>query len=99
MISAPASSAIMMAESYLKDKKRVLPCAAKLQGQYGVDGLYIGVPVVIGKNGVEKIIEIKLNDEEQAMFDQSVQAVKELNEAETKRVFGEGLPVGLKLIK
>lgn len=75
---APASSAIAMAESYLKDKKRVLPCAAKLTGQYGVDGLYIGVPVVIGKNGVEKIIEIKLNDEEQAMFDHSVEAVKDL---------------------
>ena len=78
---APASSAIAMAESYLKDKKRVLPCAAKLQGQYGVEGLYIGVPVVIGKNGVEKIIEIKLNNEEQAMFDKSVEAVKDLNEA------------------
>lgn len=75
---APASSAIAMAESYLKDKKRVLPCAAKLTGQYGVDGLYIGVPVVIGKNGVEKIIEIKLNSEEQAMFDKSVEAVKDL---------------------
>lgn len=78
---APASSAIAMAESYLKDKKRVLPCAAKLTGQYGVNGLYIGVPVVIGKEGVEKIIEIKLNDEEQAMFDKSVQAVKDLVEA------------------
>ena len=78
---APASSAIMMAESYIKDKKRVLPCAAKLSGQYGVDGLYIGVPVVIGKDGVEKIIEIKLNDEEQKMFDNSVQAVKDLVEA------------------
>ncbi len=75
---APASSAISMAESYIKDKKRVLPCAAKLTGQYGVDGLYIGVPVVIGKNGVEKIIEIELNADEQAMFDRSVQAVKEL---------------------
>ncbi len=78
---APASSAIAMAESYLKDKKRVLPCAAKLSGQYGVDGLYIGVPVIIGKAGVEKIIEIKLNAAEQEMFDQSVQAVKDLNEA------------------
>jgi malate dehydrogenase len=75
---APASSAIAMAESYLKDKKRVLPCAAKLNGQYGVKGLYIGVPVVIGKNGVEKIIEIKLNAEEQTMFDKSVAAVKDL---------------------
>lgn len=75
---APASSAIAMAESYLKDKKRVLPCAAKLNGEYGVKDLYIGVPVVIGKNGVEKIIEIKLNKDEQAMFDKSVQAVKDL---------------------
>ncbi len=81
---APASSAISMAESYIKDKKRVLPCAAKLSGQYGVDGLYIGVPVVIGKDGVEKIIEIKLNEDEQKMFDSSVQAVKDLNEAMEK---------------
>jgi malate dehydrogenase len=81
---APASSAIAMAESYLKDKKRVLPCAAKLNGEYGVKDLYIGVPVIIGKDGVEKIIEIKLNDDEQAMFDKSVQAVKDLNEAMEK---------------
>lgn len=81
---APASSAIAMAESYLKDKKRVLPCAAMLNGQYGVKGLYIGVPVVIGKNGVEKIIEIKLSADEQAMFDKSVGAVKELSEAAKK---------------
>jgi malate dehydrogenase len=81
---APASSAIAMAESYLKDKKRVLPCAAKLSGEYGVNGLYIGVPVVIGKDGVEKIIEIKLSAEEQKMFDDSVQAVKELTEAMEK---------------
>jgi len=78
---APASSAVAMAESYLKDKKRVLPCAAKLQGQYGVNGLYIGVPVVIGKDGIEKIIEIELSDEEQAMFDHSVKAVEELVDA------------------
>jgi len=83
---APASSAIAMAESYLKDKKRVLPCAAKLNGEYGVKGLYIGVPIIIGKNGVEKIIEIKLNDDEQAMFDKSVQAVKDLVEAMEKVV-------------
>lgn len=75
---APASSAIAMAESYLRDKKRVLPCAAKLNGQYGIKGLYIGVPVVIGKNGVEKIVEIQLNAEEQKMFDHSVNAVKAL---------------------
>lgn len=78
---APASSAIAMAESYLKDKKRVLPCAAKLNGEYGVDGLYIGVPVVIGKDGVEKIVEIKLNADERQMFDGSVQAVKDLLQA------------------
>lgn len=75
---APAASAIAMAESYLKDKKRVLPCAAHLDGQYGVDGLYVGVPVVIGKEGVERIVEIELTDEEQAMFDHSVNAVKGL---------------------
>lgn len=81
---APASSAIAMAESYLKDKKRVLPCAAKLNGEYGVKGLYIGVPVVIGANGVEKIIEIDLTQDEQAMFDHSVNAVKGLVEAVDK---------------
>ncbi|WP_435641235.1 malate dehydrogenase [Micavibrio aeruginosavorus] len=75
---APASSAIAMAESYLKDKRRVLPCAARLNGEYGIKGLYIGVPVVIGKNGVEKIVEIELNAEEQSMFDHSVSAVKSL---------------------
>ena len=75
---APASSAIAMAESYLLDKKRVLPCAAKLSGQYGVNGLYIGVPVVIGKNGVEKIIEVSFTAEEKAMFEKSVDAVKVL---------------------
>lgn len=81
---APASSAIAMAESYLKDKKRVLPCAAKLNGEYGVKGLYIGVPVVIGAGGVEKIVEIKLNADEQKMFDNSVNAVKELMAAVDK---------------
>lgn len=75
---APAASAIAMAESYLRDKKRVLPCAAKLTGQYGVKGLYIGVPVIIGAGGVEKIIEIELNADERKMFDHSVNAVKEL---------------------
>lgn len=77
---APATSAVAMAESYLLDKRRVLPVAAHLDGQYGVKDLYIGVPVVIGKNGVEKIIEIKLNASEQAMFDNSVAAVKKLVE-------------------
>lgn len=75
---APASSAIAMAESYLKDKKRVLPCAAQLNGEYGIKGLYIGVPTVIGKNGVEKIIEIQLDKTEKEMFDKSVEAVKSL---------------------
>lgn len=75
---APASSAIQMAESYLKDKKRVLPCAAYLTGQYGVDNIYVGVPVVIGSRGVERIIEIPLNDDEQKGFDHSVGAVREL---------------------
>jgi malate dehydrogenase len=77
---APASAAIAMAESYLKDKKRVLPCAAHLSGQYGVNGLYVGVPVVIGAGGVEKIVEISMNSEEKAAFDKSVAAVKGLME-------------------
>ena len=67
-----------MAESYLKDKRRLLPCAAYLEGQYGVNGLYVGVPVIIGANGVEKIVEISLNPDEQAMFDNSVKAVEGL---------------------
>jgi len=75
---APASSAIMMAESYLKDKKRVLPCAAYLKGQYGVKGMYVGVPVVIGAKGVERIIEIKLDATEKAGFKKSVRAVQGL---------------------
>lgn len=75
---APASSAILMAESYLFDKRRVLPIAANLNGEYGVKDLYIGVPAVIGKNGVEKIIEIKLNAQELTMFGRSVEAVKKL---------------------
>ena len=77
---APAASAIAMAEAYLKDKRRVLPCAALLTGQYGVNGLYIGVPVVIGKNGIEKIVEIELNAAEQAAFDKSCDAVRALIE-------------------
>ena len=75
---APASSAIEMAEAYLKDKKRILPCAAYVDGAYGLDGLYVGVPVVLGAGGVEKIVEIALNDDEQQMFDHSVSAVKTL---------------------
>lgn len=77
---APASSAIAMAESYLKDKRRILPVAAYLNGEYGVKGLYIGVPAIIGKNGVEKIIEVKLNSSETTMFNRSVEAVKKLTE-------------------
>jgi malate dehydrogenase len=78
---APAAAAIQMAESYLKDKRRVLPCAAYLTGQYGVNDLYVGVPVVIGKNGVEKIVEIELEGEEKVNFDKSVDAVKGLVDA------------------
>jgi malate dehydrogenase len=81
---APASSAIQMAESYLKDKRRVLPCAAFLNGEYGVKGMYVGVPVVIGANGIEKIVEIDLNAAERAMFQKSVASVKGLIEACTK---------------
>ena len=78
---APAASAVLMAESYLKDKKRLLPCAAHLTGQYGVKDIYVGVPVVIGSNGVERIIEIELNRSEQKMFDHSVAAVQSLCDA------------------
>jgi len=81
---APASSAIQMAESYLKDKRRVLPCAAYLSGEYGVKGLYVGVPVVIGGNGIERIVEIDLNATERAMFQKSVESVKGLIAACTK---------------
>jgi malate dehydrogenase len=81
---APASSAIQMAESYLKDKRRVLPCAAYLNGEYGVKGMYVGVPVVIGANGIERIVEIDLNAAERAMFQKSVESVKGLIEACTK---------------
>ena len=75
---APATAAIEMAESYLKDKKRVLPCAAYLNGQYGVRGLYVGVPVVIGAKGVERILEITLNKSERAQFQKSVASVRGL---------------------
>ncbi|MGB8276800.1 MAG: malate dehydrogenase, partial [Methylovirgula sp.] len=78
---APAASAIAMAESYLKDKRRVLPCAARLDGQYGVKGLYVGVPVVLGANGVEKIVEVALDPDEKRMFDRSVASVQSLVEA------------------
>jgi malate dehydrogenase len=78
---APASSAIQMAESYLKDKRRVLPCAVYLNGEYGVNGMYVGVPAVIGANGVERVVQIDLNGDERAMFTKSVDAVKGLIDA------------------
>ncbi len=83
---APASSAIAMAESYLKDKKRVLPCAAYLNGEYGVRGLYVGVPVVIGKKGVEKVIKLKLSLSEKKQFNQSVKAVRNLTNLASKLI-------------
>jgi malate dehydrogenase len=75
---APATSAIAMAESFLKDKKRVLPAAAHLSGQYGVEDLYVGVPIVIGAGGVERIVEIELDETARENFQGSVDAVKEL---------------------
>ncbi len=80
---APAVSAIAMAESYLRDKKRVLTCSALLDGQYGVKGLFVGVPVVIGAGGVERIVELELNDEEKATLAKSIESVKK-SVAETK---------------
>ena len=77
---APASSAIEMAEAFLKDKKKILPCAVYLDGEYGVDDLYVGVPVIIGAKGVEKVIEIKFNLEEKEMFLKSVDSVKKLTQ-------------------
>ena len=81
---APASSAIEMADSYLKDKKKLLPCAAYVDGYYNLNGLYVGVPVIIGKNGVERIVEINFTSDEKDMFDHSVSAVKQLNEVASK---------------
>jgi malate dehydrogenase len=75
---APAASTVEMVEAILKDKKKILPCAAYLDGQYGVKGLYVGVPVKLGRKGVEQIIEIKLQPDEQASFDKSAAAVREL---------------------
>ena len=85
---APAAAAIAMAESYLKDKKRVLPCAAWLSGEYGVRGMYVGVPVVIGAKGVERVVKIDLSTREKAMFDKSVAAVRELIKA-SKRILAK----------
>ncbi|HET9552561.1 MAG TPA: malate dehydrogenase, partial [Anaeromyxobacteraceae bacterium] len=73
---APAVSAVTMAEAYLEDKKRVLPCSALLDGQYGVQGLFVGVPVVIGAGGVERVLELDLNDEEKGMLARSVESVR-----------------------
>ena len=78
---APAASAIAMAESYLKDQKRVLPCAAHLNGEFGLKDMYVGVPTVIGEGGIERIVEIKLNATEKKQFDKSVGAVKGLVDA------------------
>ena len=75
---APAASAVEMVEAILKDKKKILPCAAYLEGQYGVNGLYVGVPVKLGRSGVEQVIEIKLTPDEQAAFKKSADAVREL---------------------
>ena len=81
---APASAGVEMAESYLKDLKKELPCAAYLNGEYGVKDIYAGVPVIIGKNGVEKVIEIELSPEEKKQFDNSIKAVQDLFVAGTK---------------
>jgi malate dehydrogenase len=81
---APAAAAVQMAECYLKDKKRVLPCAAHLDGEYGVKDLYVGVPVVLGAGGVERVVEIDLDASERAMFDKSISAVRGLIDAMRK---------------
>jgi malate dehydrogenase len=75
---APAASAIEMAEAYLKDQKRLLPCAAHVDGAFGLTGMYVGVPVILGAGGVERIVDIKMTRDEQAMFDKSVEAVRGL---------------------
>jgi malate dehydrogenase len=80
---APAASAVAMAESYLRDQKRVFPCSAYLDGQYGVKGLFVGVPVVIGAGGVERVIELELSDDEKAMLSKSLDSVKK-SVSETK---------------
>ena len=81
---APAASGVEMAESYLKDQKKQLPCAVYLNGEYGAKNIYAGVPVIIGKNGVEKIVELNLNDEEKNNFNKSIDAVRELFDAAKK---------------
>ena len=86
---APAAAAVQMAEAYLLDKKRVLPCAAYLDGQYGVKGLYVGVPVVLGAGGVERVVEIDLGKAEQVLFDKSVSAVRGLIDSVRKLQRGD----------
>jgi len=81
---APAASGVEMAEAYLNDKKKLLPCAAFMNGEYGVEKIYAGVPVIVGKNGIEKIQEIELDDKEKSEFDYSIEAVKKLWEAASK---------------
>ena len=81
---APAAAGVEMAESYIKNSKKTLPCAAYLNGEYGVKNLYAGVPVVIGSGGVEKVIELPLNKDEKANFDLSINAVKELFQSAIK---------------
>jgi len=81
---APAASGVEMAEAYLKDSKKMLPCAAHLNGQYGISNIYAGVPVIVGKNGIEKIEEIELDENEKSEFNNSVDAVKKLWEAASK---------------
>ena len=81
---APAASGVQMAESYLKDQKKQLPCAVYLNGEYGFSNIYAGVPVIIGKNGVEKIVELDLSDQEKSNFEASIKAVKELFDAAKK---------------
>ena len=83
---APAASAVAMADAYLKDKKRVLPCAALLNGEYGMKDLYVGVPVVLGAGGIERIVEVQLNAHEKAEFEKSCGAVRELVEAAKKLI-------------
>ena len=83
---SPAASAIAMAESYLRDKKRVLPAAALCRGEYGVDGLYLGVPTIIGKDGVEKILEVELSDKDRELLGVSTKAVQELVDQVDKRL-------------
>ena len=81
---APAASGVEMAQAYLKDQKKILPCAAYLNGEYGIKDIYAGVPIIIGKNGVEKIEEINLDDREKSEFIHSIDAVKKLWEAASK---------------